>query len=187
MNKSDQINELTAALSAALGEIENASKNANNPHFKSKYADLANITSTIRDVWPKHGLAYAQGCGSGYNDKGKFIVAVTTLVSHKSGQWLESTLTLPCSKEDAQGVGSAITYGRRYALAAVAGIAQEDDDGNAASSTTQSQVDAAVRKLATAKSAEELDNLYFDLAPAVRNHKAVVEQGRATRALLQGD
>lgn len=127
MNKSDQINELAAALAKAQGEIENASKNAANPHFKSKYADLAEVLNTVRPVFAKHGLSVSQlpAFEAG-------IASVTTMLMHSSGQWLSGTASAGVTKQDAQGVGSAITYLRRYSLAAVAGIAQEDDDANAA-------------------------------------------------------
>lgn len=131
MNKSETIEALADALSKAQGEIEDASKDSTNPAFKSKYADLASVLSSIRPVFAKHGLSLTQ-CPS-YNHETK-LVEVTTLLMHKSGQWIESTLSSPLSKSDAQGIGSALTYCRRYAAAAVAGIGQEDDDGNAASS-----------------------------------------------------
>lgn len=127
MNKSEQINELATALSKAQGELENASKSSNNPHFKSRYADLAEILNTIRPVFSQHGLAVTQ-CPSFEGG----IASVETVLMHSSGQWISSVISAPCSKQDAQGVGSAITYCRRYALAAVAGIAQEDDDANSA-------------------------------------------------------
>jgi hypothetical protein len=127
MNKSEQINELATALSKAQGELENASKSSNNPHFKSRYADLAEILNTIRPVFSAHGLAVTQ-CPSFEGG----VASVETVLMHSSGQWISSIISAPCSKQDAQGVGSAITYCRRYALAAVAGIAQEDDDANSA-------------------------------------------------------
>ena len=189
MQKSDQINEITTALSASLGEIENATKSSNNPHFKSKYADLAEVTKTVREVWPKYGLAYTQGVGSGTNDKGKFVVAVTTLISHKSGQWIESTLTLPCSKEDAQGVGSAITYGRRYALAAAAGIAQEDDDGNAASKPEKvdpKAIDALCQRIMMAPDFQAVAKIYSAASEAMQSHPDVVAAGKAARERFTG-
>lgn len=127
MNKSEQINELATALSKAQGELENASKSSSNQHFRSKYADLAEILNTIRPVFSLHGLAVTQ-CPSFEGG----VASVETVLMHSSGQWISSVISAPCSKQDAQGVGSAITYCRRYALAAVAGIAQEDDDANSA-------------------------------------------------------
>ena len=119
--------ELFAALAAAQGEVENAAKSSNNPHFKSKYADLAEVLNTVRPVFAKHGLSITQS--TAFNGS---LVSVTTLVGHKGGGLIYSTASCVPNKTDAQGIGSATTYLRRYSLAAMAGIAQEDDDGNAA-------------------------------------------------------
>ncbi|WP_295487922.1 ERF family protein [uncultured Pseudomonas sp.] len=127
MNKSETIGALAEALANAQAEIENAAKASVNPHLKNKYADLAEILNTVRPVFARHGLSISQL--PGFED-GK--VNVETLLLHKSGEWISSVLCGPCAKQDAQGVGSAITYYRRYSLAAIAGISQEDDDGNAA-------------------------------------------------------
>ncbi len=127
MQKSEQINELATALSKSQAQLENAAKSSNNPHFKSKYADLAEILNTVRPVFSANGLAVTQ-CPS--FEAG--IASVETVLMHSSGQWMSSVISAPVGKQDAQGVGSAITYCRRYSLAAIAGIAQEDDDGNSA-------------------------------------------------------
>ena len=125
MNKSESIAAISQAIAKAQHDVENASKNAKNPHFKSKYADLAELLNTVRPVFSIHGLAIVQmpsfdGC----------IASVETMISHSSGEWISSICSAPVSKQDAQGVGSAITYLRRYSLAAMCGIAQEDDDAN---------------------------------------------------------
>jgi len=125
MNKSDEINELATALAKAQGSITNATKSSANPFFKSKYADLAEVINTVKPVFSEHGLSVTQL--PAYENG---LVSVETVLMHSSGQWLSSTISSPVAKQDAQGVGSTITYCRRYGLAAVAGIAQEDDDGN---------------------------------------------------------
>lgn len=127
MNKSETIGELAKALATAQGEIENASKNAKNPHFKSNYADLAEVINTVRPIMSKHGISISQFPAF---DSG--LASVETIVMHHSGEWMSGVSSAPVGKQDAQGVGSAITYLRRYSLAAIAGIAQEDDDGNSA-------------------------------------------------------
>ncbi|NCC85460.1 MAG: hypothetical protein EOM03_15230 [Clostridia bacterium] len=128
MNKSESIAALAAALAKAQGEMENAGKNSVNPHFKSKYADLAEILNTVRPVLSKHGLAVTQfpafEAGTAH---------VETILTHASGEWMSGTCSAPVQKSDPQGVGSALTYLRRYSLAAVCGLAQEDDDANSAS------------------------------------------------------
>ena len=128
MNKSDSIASLAAALAKAQGEMENASKNSQNPHFKSKYADLAEILNTVRPVLSKHGLAVTQ-----FPAFEGGTAHVETILTHASGEWMSGTCSAPVQKSDPQGVGSALTYLRRYSLAAVCGLAQEDDDANAAS------------------------------------------------------
>jgi hypothetical protein len=123
---SEQINELAKALAAAQGEMKNATLNKTNPHFKSKYADLAMIRDTVTPALSKHGIAVVQGTDTEENT----IVVFTRLI-HSSGQWIESRFPIPYDKP--QTMGSGITYGRRYTLSAVANIAaDEDDDGNAA-------------------------------------------------------
>ena len=119
--------ELFAALAKAQGAIENASKNSANPHFKSKYADLAEVLNTIRPEFTANGLSVIQSTGFDGS-----LVHVTTVLAHSSGGYITTTASCAPAKSDAQGIGSATTYLRRYSAAAVAGIAQEDDDGNAA-------------------------------------------------------
>lgn len=119
--------ELFAALAKAQGAIENASKNSANPHFKSKYADLAEVLNTIRPEFTANGLSVIQSTGFDGS-----LVHVTTVLAHASGGYITTTASCAPAKSDAQGIGSATTYLRRYSAAAVAGIAQEDDDGNAA-------------------------------------------------------
>lgn len=119
---------LFAALASAQTEVENATKGSINPHFKSRYADLAEVLNTVRPVFGKHGLAIIQSVQT----DGR-IVSVTTTLGHKEGGFVSSTTACLAAKEDAQGIGAAATYLRRYGLAAMCGVAQEDDDGNAAS------------------------------------------------------
>lgn len=128
MQRSEQIADLTAALAKAQSEIEGAIKTSENPHFRNRYADLGAVWEAIRGPLTKHGLSVVQfprACEMG--------VEVETTLFHTSGQFMSDTLALPVLKRDAQGFGSAITYARRYALMAVAGIAPVDDDGNEAS------------------------------------------------------
>lgn len=130
MNKSDGIQELAAALVAAHAEISGVAKSAANPFFKSKYAPLDAVVESVKPPLLKHGIVIVQGVQEAEDG-----VAIETMLLHKSGQWLSSTLRLPASKQDAQGYGSAITYGRRYGLMAICGVPAEDDDGNAATAT----------------------------------------------------
>ena len=127
MNKSEQINELGAALAKFHKEVSNPTKNATNPHFKSQYADLAEVINVSREPLAAVGLSILQMVG--LDDK---CVTIETMMLHVSGQFISSVLSVPVSKMDAQGVGSATTYGRRYSWAAMCGLAQQDDDANSA-------------------------------------------------------
>lgn len=126
--QSESINELATALALAQGKITGALKDSANPFFKSKYADLASVWDACRGPLSDNGLAVIQTT----DIDGEGVTVVTTL-AHKSGQWVRGKLRLMPKEATPQGIGSAITYGRRYALAAVVGVAQVDDDGNAAS------------------------------------------------------
>lgn len=128
MNTEKATPDLLAALAAAQGEIENATKNAKNPHYKNNYADLAECLNTIRPVFSAHGLAVIQSAG--HFDGA--MVTVTTIITHKTGGMISSESTCVPAKTDAQGIGAATTYLRRYSVAAMCGIAQEDDDGQTA-------------------------------------------------------
>lgn len=128
MRTSEQINEIAAALAKAQRAIEGAKKDSVNPHFKNRYADLAAVWDACREPLTVNGLAALQPVchRDGRN------VTVTRIV-HSSGQWMEDDgIPLLLSKEDMQGLGSALTYSRRYGLMAMVGIAPDDDDANAA-------------------------------------------------------
>jgi len=131
MQTSEQVNELAAALAKAQGQIKGAVKDAENPHFRSKYADLASVWDACRSALSQHGLSVIQAPRGVVSEIG-WCVEVETRLLHASGQWMGDTITVPVGKPDAQGLGSALTYARRYALASFVGIAPEDDDGNAA-------------------------------------------------------
>lgn len=126
--RSSDIGELAKALAAAQGEYEKAAKDSVNPHFKSSYADLASVTNACRPALTKHGIAVVQRLSSK-----QASVTVSTMLVHSSGQWISDELTVPVTKADAQGFVAACTYARRASLAAMTGIAPEDDDGNEAS------------------------------------------------------
>ena len=139
--QSDNIEELMKALSKVQGEICPATKDSDNPYHKSKYADLTTVWDACRASLRLHGLAVTQTVMA---DDTHFGVLVTTL-GHESGQWMRSytKLLIPMAVEkngvtyppkiDSQTYGSAITYMRRYALAAIVGVVSADDDGGAAS------------------------------------------------------
>ena len=128
-DQSTLINELAGALAKAQGAVEGASKDTANPFFKSKYADLSSVWTACRQALSSNGLAVTQTTEAGTGD----AVTVVTTLMHSSGQWIRGRLTMRPVKADPQGIGSCITYIRRYSLAAMVGVAPEDDDGEGAS------------------------------------------------------
>lgn len=127
MTTSDQIGEIAGALAKAQAEMGGAIKDASNPFFKSKYADLASVMDACRGPLTKHGIAVLQSPSA----EGAVVSVETTLV-HASGQWVRGVASATAKDDSPQSIGSAITYLRRYALQSFAGVAPEDDDGEAA-------------------------------------------------------
>lgn len=122
------MSDLHAAMAKAFPEIEGASKDRNNPAFKSKYADLSSVVEAVKPALVKHGLFFAQ-----ITHEQQGGVCIETVVHHASGQSMSfGKLFVPAGKQDAQGYGSALTYARRYSLMTAFGVCPEDDDGNAA-------------------------------------------------------
>lgn len=128
--QSETVAELAEALSKAQAEVMKAHQDKNNPFFKSKYADLTSVWDAIRAPLTKNGLSVIQApIGDGY---------LLTQLNHKSGQWIRSFYLLRSKDDlDPQKKGSAITYARRYALAAMIGVCPEDDDANLASQSSK--------------------------------------------------
>lgn len=124
--RSTQWGDLMAALAKAQGEIEGAKKDSQNPHFKTSYADLASVWAAIREPLAKNGIVITQWPRVAQN-----AVELETIIAHGE-QFISDVLWMPCGKMDAHGIGSAITYARRYALMAAVGVAPEDDDGQGA-------------------------------------------------------
>ena len=130
MNHSESIAKLATALSIVQGKLTHAKKDSANPFFKSKYADLESVWDACRSLLAENGFAVMQF-------PGEFVdgtMSLNTVLTHSSGEYMSYLMSVPVTKPDAQGAGSALTYMRRYALAAVVGVVQADDDGNAASS-----------------------------------------------------
>lgn len=161
MIQSEQINELTTALSLAQGEMQNAPLNKTNPHFRSKYADLAAIRDATLPPLTKHGLSIYQAT----QIDGDFFLLVTRL-AHKSGQWIESVYPVPMAMDKPQVMGSALTYARRYSWASICGVAsEEDDDANAAQDGAKKTNGMGVRKSSMqAKRDGDWDKFLHDLS-----------------------
>jgi hypothetical protein len=174
---------LYAALAAAQSEMGKALKDTANPHFKSKYADLASVTDACMPALTRHGIAVLQPPYD--DDSGRYVK--TILVHGASGETAECRVPLIVQKNDMQGYGSAVTYARRYGLMCMAGIAPEDDDGNAAvaaapktqqprapahrpdpSHDTPSPADHAISSLHAADTLDQLAVIFRGLPLSVR-------------------
>lgn len=129
---------IATALAKAQAEMGKALKDSVNPAFRSKYADLGNVMDACLPALNKHGIAVIQPFHT--DDLGNRFVK--TVFIHESGETLDCAIPLIVSKADMQGLGSATTYARRYGLMAMAGIAPEDDDGNAAAAAAPKKGDA---------------------------------------------
>jgi hypothetical protein len=132
--QSETIGELAKALAQAQGEMHAASKDATNPHFKNRYADLASVWDACRAPLARHGLSVSQ-LPSRREDGS---VLLTTLLMHSSGEFIGSYLSARPAQENPQVIGSILTYLRRYALASIVGVVSgEDDDAEAATAPTR--------------------------------------------------
>lgn len=127
MKMSETISQLATALAKAQGEIDDATKKGINPAFRSKYADLAAVRGVIREPLAVNDLSIVQ-----FPRTIQGGVEVETMIVHKSGEFMSETLFMPVMKYDAHGIGSGITYARRYGLMSLLCLAADDDDGNAA-------------------------------------------------------
>tara|TARA_R100000808_G_scaffold10659_1_gene28147 strand:- start:2449 stop:3018 length:570 start_codon:yes stop_codon:yes gene_type:complete len=163
MEKSETIGKLTLALSKVQSQLRPAKENSKNPFFKSSYADLGSVWDSVRKLLADNELAIIQMPTD--------VGGVTTILSHSSGEYLASTCYIP-AKEDAHGVGSAISYARRYALASFVGVVTgDDDDGNMAVKGTSPNT-----KKATSKP-KLTDSQYKSMMKAIEDGKgSVVEQ-----------
>lgn len=166
---------IAQALAKAQAEMGKAVKDTLNPHFKMKYADLSSVVDACFPALNKHGISVLQPIRR--DDIG---LSVETVFLHESGESLSCAVPLIVNKNDMQGLGSAITYARRYGLMCMAGIAPEDDDGNAAASSPPQRQDRAafkpdalVARIASCTSGKELLTVLNDAPGDVLDHPAI--------------
>ena len=126
---SETIGKLAGALAKAQGDMTMVEAKSNNPFFNSKYASLSAVLEVALPKLNANGIALVQGNRWDAVDNGFYI---TSMLMHSSGEWIKSEIRMPISKKDAHGIGAATTYGRRYLLSSMVGVAQADDDGNGA-------------------------------------------------------
>jgi hypothetical protein len=158
--QSESIAALAAALSKAQASITGALKDSSNPFFKSRYADLASCWDACRKQLADNGLAVIQA-----TDVTNVGVVLVTTLAHSSGEWMRGVLPIVTKDAGPQAQGSGITYARRYALAAIVGLAQIDDDAEAAQARNKfAQTDLKVLdQIAACDSAEALTALFKSL------------------------
>lgn len=154
MRQSESIAQLAPAFVAAQAAIEAAKKDSDNPFFKSKYADLAEVWRVVKEAFAPQGLSIMQFPEIAEDGS----VTLTTRLLHTSGEWVDATMPVRLAKDDPQGVGSGITYARRYALGSLCGVVTEDDDdgeaamGRGAQAGKTQRVKPAVPKPVTPRS-----------------------------------
>lgn len=177
--QSETINELATALAKAQAQITGALKDSSNPFFKSKYADLASCWDACRAQLTQHGLSVMQT-----TDVLDGVVVVRTILAHASGQWVSGVLPVKAKDDGPQAQGSGITYARRYALAAIVGLAQVDDDAEAAQARPRRvEPDAGILKMiAAAESVSDLTALFKSLSEEQR--APMVDHFAARRKVL---
>mgnify|MGYP006292464501 CR=1 FL=1 len=184
--------KISSAFVQAQKTFGPALKTSTNPHFRSRYADLAACVEAVIDALNAHGIALMQmtsECDNG--------VIVETVLVHESGEAMPcGKLHVPASKQDPQGYGSALTYARRYSLMAACGIAPEDDDGNAASrkvAVNDDIIKAGIAAIADSANSEELNKAYAAAynaaagnpewqAKVIAAKKARIERAKAEKA-----
>jgi hypothetical protein len=169
IRSSETVTKISAAWVAAAKDMPNIDKTGTGNY--GKYVPLGEIVETVRPILADHELAYLQGVSDG--DK---VVTVTTRLVHSSGEWFEDALTLPTGQNTAQAVGSAVTYGRRYGLMAILGLAPEDDDGAAASASAPK----AARTPAKAASKPPPPTTH-----TIGDGGGTITNGRATQIILE--
>lgn len=186
MKTSEQINEISAALAKALAVITNPTKDATNPHFRSKYATLDTGLNVIREALSKVGISFVQAT----RIEGEMLMLDSRIMF--GNQWIESEYPVIKFPAKQQEIGSALTYARRYSLFALVGVAgEEDDDANAVSaptpaplrlSKTQSQpvFDTMAETLMMAETVQEIDKWLSDNMKAIEtlhdDHKALLRK-----------
>lgn len=183
--------EIAKALATAQANMTKALKQSNNPHFRSRYADLGNVMDACLPALNAAGIALIQPTGE--DETGRFVE--TIFIHGESGEQLSCRVPLIVAKNDMQGFGSAVTYARRYGLMTMAGIAPEDDDGNAASKAppqqqrqpeppSQEAISRAADYLAEAVTIDDLKERWTKLPKDIQSADAVKAAKDATKNAL---
>ena len=164
--QSEKIGELSKALAKAQGQMKKALKDSTNPFFKSNYADLGSVWEACSAALQDNGLAVAQGV-----DFDGATTFLWTRLIHSSGEWMQGRQPLLLVKQDPQAQGSAMTYARRYSLAAMVGVMQTDDDAESAmpAKVQASNGKAEIAKIKACEEISELETLWKSIS-AYKGH-----------------
>lgn len=195
MKHSETLGKLAPALAKAQAQLKPAVKDSDNPFFKSKYADLSSVWEACREPLKANGLSVVQGHGTEGGPHGH----IWTMLLHESGEYLmgECPIVLG-SKVDPQALGSATTYTRRYALAAIMGVTQEDDDGNAAAQPAAKTIPKAQSKpddkavldwlaaFEEATTAEQLAETWWKVPKHLQANQILLNAKNTLKAKLNG-
>jgi len=185
---SEAIDLLSEALVKAQGKFSSAIKDSTNPAFRSKYADLTSVIAAMVPHLNSEGLAIMQHPSLEYKPVGDGVeayVTITTRIQHKSGQYMESDLSIPAvmrERFDAQSVGSAITYGCRYGLQSIGVLGREDDDGAQAvgSGSKEAADGVAKQKIADHENKKVKPSLFWAWEDASQTATIVGDQALKT-------
>lgn len=165
MKTSDSIKNIAVALVSAQSQIKFAVKDSTNPHFKSKYANINSVIDAVKKPLNDNGIAILQSLSP--SDDGK--LHLTTRLIHSSGEWIEDTAVCPIQKQDPQGLGSAISYIRRYSLSALCAVYADDDDGQSAALNAADYL----QKINHSQTLEELQSNYKFVMDEVKNDRTL--------------
>lgn len=165
MKTSDSIKSIAEALVLAQSQIKFAIKDSTNPHFKSKYANINSVIDAVKKPLNDNGIAILQSLSPSDDNK----LHLTTRLIHSSGEWIEDTAVCPLAKQDAQGLGSAISYIRRYSLSALCAVYADDDDGQSAALNAADYLN----KVNHSQTLEELQANYNYVMNEVKNDRTL--------------
>ena len=165
MKTSDSIKQIAEALVSAQKEIKFAVKDSTNPHYKSKYANINSVIDAVKKPLNDNGIAILQSLSPSDDNK----LHLTTRLLHSSGEWIEDTAVCPIQKQDPQGLGSAISYIRRYSLSAMCAVYADDDDGQSAALNAADYL----QRITQSQSLEELQANYNFVMGEVKNDRTL--------------
>jgi hypothetical protein len=168
MRTSESIKQIAPALLAAQKQMTFAAKDSKNPHYKTKYAGLPQVIDAIKGPLNDNGITFLQTPSFFGIDDNKLVLV--TRLQHESGEYIEDTATCPMPKQDPQGLGSAMTYLRRYSLAAICGLYQDDDDGE----TAKLDVEPQIKKIRIAENIEDLRIIWNEVYSLMQMDKTAL-------------